>query len=65
MGLSVLDLILDMQSEYYAKYNRAVSMLIINLENYKYLMRELEQVDLDNLHGMKIIISPTRKIVLN
>ena len=64
MGLSVLDMILSMQSDYYKKYNRAVNTLTINLENYKYLVRELETDKIDNLHGMQIVINTDRKITL-
>lgn len=64
MGLSVLEIILDLQSDYYKKYNRAVSTVVMNLENYKYLTRELEVERLDNLHGMQIVIRSDRKIAL-
>jgi len=62
MGLSILDIILDMQLKFYEKYNKAVSLLFINLEQYRFLTRELESSDLDNLHGMKIIITKKTKI---
>jgi len=62
MGLSILDVILDMQLKFYEKYNTAVSLLFINLEHYRFLTRELETPDLDNLHGMKIIITKKTKI---
>jgi len=65
MGLSVLEIILNMQTDYYKKYNRAVSILMLNLEKYKYLTRELEVDKLDNLHGMKIVISNNSKITLH
>lgn len=64
MGLSILELILEMQSDFYKKYNKAVSVLFINTEKLKYLLRELEVDSLDNLHGMKIIVTSTRKITL-
>lgn len=65
MGLSVLDMILSMQSDYYKKYNRAVTTLVLNLENYKYLTRELEIEYLNDLHGMQIVIKSDRKIQMH
>jgi hypothetical protein len=62
MGLSILDVILDMQLQFYQKYNMAVSLLFINSEKYRFLTKELESPDLDNLHGMKIIITKKTNI---
>jgi hypothetical protein len=64
MGLSVLEMILDLQVEFYKKYKKAVNILFINKYQYTYLMRDLEVNQLDNLHGMKIIIHNQRKIEL-
>jgi hypothetical protein len=64
MGLSVLEMILDLQVEFYKKYKKAVNILFINKYQYTYLMRDLEVNELDNLHGMKIIIHNQRKIEL-
>ena len=55
MGLSVLDMILSMQSDYYKKYNRAVTTLVLNLE-IEYL---------NDLHGMQIVIKSDRKIQMH
>jgi hypothetical protein len=62
MGLSILDVILDMQLQFYQKYNMAVSLLFINSEKYRFLTKELEAPNLDNLHGMKIIITKKTNI---
>lgn len=64
MGLSVLDMILYLQTEYYKKHERAVSAISMNKEHYKYLTRELNVKNLNNLHGMQIIISQSTNLKL-
>lgn len=64
MGLNVLEIILTLQTEYYKKHNRAVSIVIMSGQHYKQLTRELLVSDLNNLHGMRIMISSSDQLIL-
>lgn len=55
--MSIVDLIIEYQNDYYKKHNRAVSMLILNKTNYNRLLSELEKDVIHNLHGMQLVIN--------
>jgi len=55
--MSIIETILEYQNDYYKRHNRAVSMLMLNKTTYNRLLSELEKDNINNLHGMQIIIN--------
>ncbi len=62
--MSIIETILECQSDYYKRHNRAVSLLMLNKDTYRKLLMELEKSHISNLHGMQIILNSKKNLEL-
>ena len=62
--MSVIDTILELQSTYYKRHKRAVSMLCVNKQTYNNFLKELDVDYINNLHGMQIVINSRTSLKL-